>query len=80
MYSSWADILWSLMAAGEYYSIPDLTNLSGQPGIIVEDVMRFLTKYGFVKEIVPKERLFTRSSIILSPTQSMNILECVTKD
>jgi hypothetical protein len=80
MYSSWADTLWSLMADGEYYSIRDLANISGQPLSIVTDVMQFLTNYGFVKEIDPIERLFTRTSVILSPTQSMNILQCVTKN
>jgi hypothetical protein len=68
------------MADGGYYSIRDLTNISGQPRSVVTDVMQFLTTYGFVKEIGTSEPLFTKSSIILSPTQSMNILQCVTKD
>jgi len=79
MQASWADTLWLLMAEGEYYSIRDLINISGQPGSIVTDIVNFLTKYGFVKEIGTTEPLFTRSSIVISPTQSMNILQCMTK-
>jgi len=80
MQASWADTLWLLMAEGEYYSIQDLINISGQPGSIVTDVLDFLTKYGFVKEMARTEPLFTRSSIVISPTLSMNILQCMTKE
>jgi len=80
MQASWADTLWSLMAQGEYYSIRDLATFSGQPESIVAGVVSFLTKYGFVKQIGTTDPLFTRSSIVLSPTMSMNILQCIAKE
>jgi hypothetical protein len=80
MQASWADTLWLLMAEGEYYSIQDLINISGQPGSIVTDIVNFLTKYGFVKEMGATEPLFTRSSIVISPTLSMNILQCIANE
>jgi hypothetical protein len=65
------------MNRGEYYSILDLANISGQPMSVVTDVVKFLADYGFLKQIGRTEPVFTRSSIILSPTQSMNILLCM---
>jgi len=79
METPWADALWSLMARGEYYSIQDLATLSGYPESMVADVVKFLTTYSFVNRIGATEPLFTRSQIILSPTQSINILQCIAK-
>jgi len=65
------------MVQGKYYSIRDLANLSSQPGIAVTDVVKFLTAYGFVKRLGTAEPLYTRSSAVLSPSESMKLLKCI---
>jgi len=67
------------MEQGQYYSTKDLANLADEPGVIVADILKFLIAYGFVKQIGKAEPLFTKSTIIISPTQSLNILKCTTR-
>ena len=64
------------MRKGEFYSVRDLANLSDQPGTAVEDVVRFLAKYGFV-EAVGANQLFRKSSLRFSPGESVNVLRCI---
>ena len=71
----WADMLWSLMERGKYYSIRDLASISGQPGAIVAGVVASLMRDGFVKRIGATEPLFTRSSIVLAPSLIFKILQ-----
>jgi len=68
------------MAQGQYYSIRDLANISGRPGSTIKDIMNFLTRYDFVRQIGTTEPLFTRSSIILSPTLTIKILQSAAKE
>ena len=42
--------------------------------------MNFLTRYDFVRQIGTTEPLFTRSSIILSPTLTIKILQSAAKE
>jgi len=65
------------MAQSECYSIRDLANISGQPETIVTGVVNFLNEYGFVKKMGTTEPLYRKSPIVISPTQSLNILECM---
>ena len=67
------------MAKGEYYSIRDIANVSGQPGSIITDTMDFLTRYGFVRKTGGNDPLFRKSSITLSPNQTMEILQHIAK-
>jgi hypothetical protein len=65
------------MTQGKYYSLHDLANLAGQPRSTVAEVMRFLTKYGFVKRIGATEPVFTKSNVKFSPGESINLLRCL---
>jgi hypothetical protein len=65
------------MEAGKYYSVRDLAHVSSQQCSIVADVVKFLTDGTFIKQVGTSEPVFTRTSIILSPTQTTNILKCI---
>jgi predicted transcriptional regulator len=65
------------MTQGKYYSIHDLANLTEQPRSSVSDVLRFLTNYGFVNRIGAKEPVFTKSTVKLSPGETINVLRSV---
>jgi len=67
------------METGKYYSIRDLTNVSGQPRNVVREAVNFLTQYGFVRTI-GKDPLFHRSQIIISPTQTLKMLQDIEKE
>ena len=79
MQASWTDSLWTTMAKGKYYSVNDLANLTEQPRSTVADVLKFLTKYGFVRRIGRNEPVFTKSSVKFSPGESINLLKCIAK-
>jgi len=79
MQASWPDSLWARMMKGKYYTMNDLANLTGQPRSIVAEVLCFLTKYGFVRRIGVNDPVFTKTSVILSPTDSINLLKCIAK-
>jgi len=66
------------MRQGNYYTVGDLANLSGQPSSAVADAVKFLTKYGFVKRLGREDALFTRTSIKISPADTLNILQYMT--
>ena len=78
MRAEWADNLWVLMRQDSYYSIRDLTILSGQPGGAVADAVKFLTKYGFVKRLGTDEPLFTKTPVKISPADTINLLQRIT--
>jgi hypothetical protein len=63
------------MGPGMYYSIGDLANLTKEARSPVKQVMRFLTRYGFVQQIGSEEPLFTKTGITLSPAESINMLK-----
>ena len=63
-----------MMAVGEYYSVRDLVNLSGQPGSSVADVMNFLSKYGFVRSFGQPGGVFTKAGSF-SPSESIQLLK-----
>ena len=65
------------MTQGKYYSIRDLTNLTGQPRNTVADALQFLANYGFVDRIGAKEPVFTKSPVKFSPGESINLLKCI---
>jgi len=65
-----------MMREGEYYSVQDLANLTDQQRNTVIDVVSFLSKYGFVKSIGAYE-LFTKSTVTVSPEESVNLLRCI---
>lgn len=67
------------MARGKYYTVNDLANLTQQPRSTVTDVLKFLTKYDFVRRIGANEPVFTKSSVKFSPTESINLLKCIAK-
>lgn len=67
------------MARGKYYTVNDLANLTQQPRSTVTDVLKFLTKYGFVRRIGVIEPVFTKSSVKFSPAESINLLKCIAK-
>ena len=75
MQRSWADAIWSTMNKGKYYSAKDLANLSCEAGSSVIEVINFLTKYGFVQRVGSNEPVYTKSDIVLSPSESINILK-----
>ena len=66
------------MRQGNYYTVRDLANLSGQPSNAVTDAVKFLTKYGFIKRLGTEDALFTRTSIKISPADTLNILQHMT--
>jgi hypothetical protein len=67
------------MTKGKYYTVNDLENLTEQPRSTVADVLKFLTKYGFVRRIGVNEPVFTKSSVKFSPGESINLLKCIAK-
>jgi len=66
------------MRQGNYYTVGDLANLSGQPRCAVTDAVKFLTKYGFIKRLGIEDALFTRTAIKISPADTLNILQNMT--
>jgi DNA-binding transcriptional regulator YhcF (GntR family) len=65
------------MIRGEYYSVRDLANLTGQSRSTVADVLVFLTEYGFVDSVGANESVFTKSQVKFSPGESINLLKCI---
>lgn len=74
---SWADSLWSMMDAGKYYSIRDLTNLSGESQNTILEVVNFLAKYGFVERVGSTDSVYSKSEIVLTPSKSIEILRAL---
>jgi hypothetical protein len=70
-----ADVIWSMMNKGSFYSVKDLANLSGEAGSSVNEAVRFLTKYGFVQRVGSDEPVFMKTDLVLSPAESMRILK-----
>jgi len=62
------------MGQGEYYSVRDIANLCGEQRSIVAEVMKYLAMEGFIKPVGSNETLYIRSKVILSPTQTANVL------
>jgi hypothetical protein len=77
MQKSWADEVWERMTRGKYYSIRDLSNLTGQQRSAVADVLQFLTKFGFVNRMGADEPIFMRSAAQFSPEETIKLLQCV---
>lgn len=77
MSRSWADTVWSLMKNTEFYSVRDLANLSGEAGSNVSAAVTFLAKYGFVEQLGSNEPVFKKSSMMLSPGESVRLLKTV---
>lgn len=63
------------MNKGKYYSAKDLANLSGEAGCSVNEVINFLTKYGFIQRVGVNDSVYTKSEIDLSPAESISILK-----
>jgi len=79
MQGSGIDNVLAAMWKGRYYSVRDLANLSCKPEAIIADVLKFLTKYGFVERLGVSEPLFTKSrKISISPEESASVLNMLT--
>ena len=64
-----------MMAEGKYYSIRDLTSLSGASGSMVAEVVSFLARYGFIERAGWDDSIYTKSEIIISPGKSVDLLK-----
>jgi DNA-binding MarR family transcriptional regulator len=71
------DDVWALMRQGEYYSVRDLANLSDQSRSTVMDIIKFFSKYGFVEQIGASELFTKKSTVNVSPMQSIYLLSCI---
>jgi hypothetical protein len=78
--NSWPDTIWSMMAEGKYYSIRDLTSLSGASGSMVAEVVSFLARYGFIERAGWDESIYTKSKIVISPGKSVDLLKELVKN
>jgi len=68
-----------MMAEGKYYSIRDLTSLSGANGSTVAEVVSFLARYGFIERAGWDESIYTKSAIVISPGKSVDLLKELVK-
>jgi hypothetical protein len=63
------------MLEGRYYSVKDLANITQESSGIVEEVLEFLTKYGFIERIGSNVPVYARSKIGISPGESISLLK-----
>jgi len=70
------DTVWARMRSGEYYTIRDLANASGEGIGMVARILDFLTKYGFVDRVAGQESLFRRRVVAysLNPEETAEML------
>jgi len=68
-----------MMVEGKYYSIRDLTSLSGASGSMVAEVISFLARYGFIERAGWNDSIYTKSAIVISPGKSVDLLKELVK-
>jgi DNA-binding IclR family transcriptional regulator len=64
-----------MMTEGKYYSVKDLTNLTGQNKSSTTEIVSFLTKYGFIEQAGRDDTIYTKSKIVISPGKSIELLK-----
>jgi hypothetical protein len=68
-----------MMSDGKYYSIRDLTSLSGASGSLVAEIVSFSARYGFIERAGWDDSIYTKSEIIISPGKSIKLLKTLVK-
>ena len=69
-----------MMTEGKYYSIKDLTSISGASGSMVAEVVSFLAKYGFIERAGSDDSIYSKSKIVIIPAKCFDLVKELVKN